>query len=318
MTVRGFKTAMVLAAGLGQRMQPLTSVLPKPALPMPDGPVVASALRLAASAGATRIVVNVSHLAEHMAEAVSEVSIGGVEIALSFEAELMGSAGGLAVARDRGLLGNEDPVLVINGDGALGLDLEGFAENHFARGDLVTLALLPHLDPERWSRVVLDIDERVTDIHPPGQPDPAEVPFLYPGVMAVHREALDALPATPGEIPVNLWGPAQKERRLGGVVMAGHWREVGTPADYLEVVLLRLAGTTWIDASARVSSGASIRSSFVGRGTVVSDRAVIEESVVAEGALVGNGARITRSVLLGAVEIAPKENVVGEIRATPP
>jgi len=316
MTACVFKTAMVLAAGLGQRMRPLTSVLPKPALPMPDGPVVASALRLAASAGVSRIVVNVSHLAEQMAEAVSEVAIGGVEIALSFEDELMGTAGGLAVARDRGLLGSEDSVLVINGDGALGLDLDGFAESHLARSDLVTLALLPHLDPERWSRVVLDVDERVTKIHPPGRPEPLEVPFLYPGVMAVHREALDALPATPGEIPNALWGPAQKEQRLGGLVVAGHWREVGSPTDYLEVMLLRLAGTTWIHPSADVSAGASIRNSFVGHGTVVSDRAVIEESVVAEGVSVGEGARVTRSVLLGTVEVFPSENVVEDIRAT--
>jgi NDP-sugar pyrophosphorylase family protein len=282
MTVRAFETAMILGAGLGQRMRPLTSVLPKPALPMPDGPVVASALRLAASAGATRIVVNVSHLADKMAEAVSEVTIGGVEIALSCEDELMGTAGGLAVARDRGLLGNEGSVLVINGDGALGLNLKGFAEHHLAHSELVTLALLPHLDPERWSRVVLDVDERVK----------------------------------PGEIPVALWQPAQRERRLGGLVVAGHWREVGSPTDYLEVMLLRLAGTTWIHPSASVAAGASIRNSFIGRGAVVSDRAVIEESVVAEGVCIGEGARLTRSVLFGAVEIAPDQNVVKEIRAT--
>ena len=316
MTARVFKTAMILAAGLGERMRPLTSVLPKPALPMPDGPVVASALRLAASAGATRVVVNVSHLAEQMAKAISDVTIDGVEIALSFEDELMGTAGGLAVARDRGLLGSEDSVLVINGDGALGLDLEGFADQHLARGDLVTLALLPHLDPERWSRVVLDVDERVIEIHPRGRPDPLEVPFLYPGVMAVHRDALDALPATPGAIPVALWSPAQKERRLGGLVVAGHWREVGTPTDYLEVMLLRLAGTTWIHPSAKISAGASIGNSFVGRSAIVSDRAVIADSVVAETAVVGKGAFVTRSVLLGAVEIAANENVVGEFRAT--
>lgn len=307
---------MILAAGRGQRMRPLTSVLPKPALPMTDGPVVASAMRLAASAGATRIVVNVSHLAKQMAEAVSEVTIDGVEIVLSFEDELMGTAGGLAMARDRGLLGNANPVLVINGDGALGLNLEGFAEHHLARGNLVTLALLPHLDPGRWSRVVLDVDERVTEIHPPGRPGPFEVPFLYPGVMAVHRNALDALPATPGEIPLALWNPAQKQRKLGGLVVAGHWREIGTPTDYLEVMLLRLSGTTWIHPSARISAGASIRDSFVGRNAIVSDRAVIAESVVAEDALIGKGALVTRSVLLGAVEVGANENVVGEFRAT--
>jgi mannose-1-phosphate guanylyltransferase len=316
MTARGFKTAMVLAAGLGQRMQPLSSVLPKPALPMPDGPVVASALRLAASAGATRIVVNVFHLAEKMAEAVSEVSIDGVEIALSVETELMGTAGGLAMARDRGLLGSMGPVLVVNGDGALGLDLDGFADRHHGRGDLVTLALLPHLDPDRWSRVVLDVEERVTVIYPPGQPEPLEVPFLYPGVMAVHRDALDDLPATPGEIPIHLWSPAQREQRLGGMVVAGHWREIGSPTDYLEVMLLRLAGSTWIHPSARVPTGCSIQNSFVGRGTVVSERAVIEDSVVAEGARIGKGARVTRSVLLGSIKVAANEHVFGETRAS--
>jgi len=306
---------MILAAGLGKRMRPLTSVLPKPALPMTDGPVVASALKLAASMGATRIVVNISHLAEQMAEAVSEVVIGGVEIAISFEDELMGTAGGLALARDRGLLGNENSVLVINGDGALGLNLQGFAEHHLTRGNLVTLALLPHLDPERWSRVVLDVDDRVTEVHPPGRVGPTEVPFLYPGVMAVHRNALNALPVTPGEIPLALWNPAQEERRLGGLVVAGHWREIGTPKDYLEVMLLRLAGTNWIHPSAKISASASIRNSFIGRGTTISDQAVVAESVVVENALVGEGALVTRSVLLGAVEVAANENVAGEFRA---
>ena len=306
---------MILAAGLGKRMRPLTSVLPKPALPMTDGPVVASALRLAASMGASRIVVNISHLAEQMAEAVSEVVIGGVEIAISFEDELMGTAGGLALARDRGLLGNENSVLVINGDGALGLNLQGFAEHHLTRGNLVTLALLPHLDPERWSRVVLDVDDRVNEVHPPGRVGPTEVPFLYPGVMAVHRNALNALPVTPGEIPLALWNPAQEERRLGGLVVAGHWREIGTPTDYLEVMLLRLAGTTWIHPSAKISPSASIRNSFIGRSATISDRAVVADSVVVENALVGEGALVTRSVLLGAVEVAANENVAGEFRA---
>ena len=163
MTERPFRTAMVLAAGRGERMQPLTTALPKPALPLPGGPVVASAIRLAAEAGATRIVVNVYHLAERMAAAVASIGIEGIEIDLSYEQELMGTAGGLALARDRGLLGDEGAVLVINGDGVLGLELQNLAERHRSGNDLVTLALLPHLDPARWSRVTLDPDvwERV-------------------------------------------------------------------------------------------------------------------------------------------------------------
>jgi mannose-1-phosphate guanylyltransferase len=318
MTETTIKTAMVLAAGRGERMLPLSEVLPKPALPLPDGPVVASALRLAATAGATRIVVNASHFAERMADAVKTVAIDGAEIVLSFEDQLMGTAGGLALARDRGLLGDNGPVLVINGDGVLGLDLQSLWENFRANDNLVTLALLPHLDPERWSRVVVDTTGKVRGFRPPGLPEAAEVPFLYPGVMAVHRDAIDALPLAPGEIPSALWEPARSLRRLGGVVVAGHWREIGTPADYLEVMSARLAGTTVIDSSADVGPAASVTRSFVGRGAVISDGAVVEASVVAEGATVRGGARVESSVLLGEVEVAQNSAVVGEILAQAP
>jgi NDP-sugar pyrophosphorylase family protein len=313
----GFEIAMVLAAGRGERMRPLTSVLPKPALPTPDGPVVASALRAAASSGVGRVVVNVCHLAERMADAVAEVVIDGVEIVLSFEDELMGSAGGLALARDRGLLGEMGSVLVLNGDCALGLDLAEFAEHHFASDNLVTLALLPHLDPSRWSRVVLDAGGLVTEIYPPGSPDPLEVPLLYPGVMAVRRQALDALPTSRGEIPPLLWGPARSHMKLGGFVVAGRWREIGTPTDYLEVMLNRLAGTVVIDPTATVASGAACENSFVGRGAIVSDGAVIKDSVVAEGAVIGERATVTGSVLLGAVKIGADQALTDALRAGP-
>lgn len=311
----GFETAMVLAAGRGERMRPLTSVLPKPALPLPDGPVVASGLRLAAASGVRRAVVNTCHLAKRMAEALSSVMIDGLETVLSHESELMGTGGGLALARDRGLLGDSGSVLVVNGDCVVGLDLQRLAARHMAGNDLVTLALLPHLDPQRWSRVVLDTDGLVAAIHPPGPPDQIGVPLLYPGIMVVAREALDALPAIPAEIPEILWKRARSEGRLGGVVVTGYWREVGTPADYLEVMLGRLAGTSVIDPTATVGAGTTIENSYIGREAVVSDRAGVADTIIAEGATVGKGATVERSILIGAVEISPDEHVTDQILA---
>jgi NDP-sugar pyrophosphorylase family protein len=316
MTGPQLETAMVLAAGRGERMRPLSSVLPKPALPLPDGPVVASALRLAAATGVVRVVVNAWHLAGRLADAVAEVAIDGVEIVLSCENQLMGTAGGLALARDRGFLGESGSVLVMNGDCALGLDLNGVVEHHLASDNLVTLALLPHLDPTRWSRVLLDAGGLVTTINPPGQPDPLEVPLLYPGVMVVHRDALEDLPAAPGEIPTTLWNLAQSEERLGGLVVAGHWREIGNPTDYLEVMLDRLAGTEIVEPSAEIGLQASIVNSYVGRDAVIGEGTAIEDSIVAEGAVIGEKATVERSVLLGAVNIAPGEAVTDVVRAT--
>ena len=315
MTVGSFSTAMVLAAGRGLRMRPLSDVLPKPALPLPDGPVVASALKLTAAAGATRVVVNSNHLGERMMEAVASVAIPGVEIVVSHEDDLMGTAGGLALARERGLLGDRGPVLVVNGDGVIGLDLARLAEHHRESGDLVTLALLPHLDPERWSRITLDVDGYVEAILPPGLPGELEVPYLYPGAMAVDRIALDALAVTPSEVPDALWEPARAAHRFGGTVVSGHWREVGTPTDYLEAMQARLRGSSFIDRSAKIASTAHVRSSFIGRGSVVADGAMIESSIVAEGAVVESGARVDGSVLFGPVEVAANQEVVGKIVA---
>ena len=308
---------MVLAAGRGERMRPLSDVLPKPALPLPDGPVVSSALRVAAAAGACRVTVNLWHLAEPMERALRRLELPGVTIATSREETLMGTAGGLALARDRGLLGRDGPVLVINGDCLLSLELEALLERCATGDDLVTLALMPHPDPDRWSRVVLGEAGTVTAMLPPGEPAPGEAPFLYPGVMVVSREALDALPVQPLATPEALWEPARAAGRLGGVVVRGRWREVGTPAGYLEAALDRLGGHSAVDPTASIDPAATVRSTFVGARAGVAAGAVVEESVLACGAAVGAGARVVRSVVLGPVAIAEGEVVVDQFRVAP-
>ncbi|MEE4272248.1 MAG: sugar phosphate nucleotidyltransferase, partial [Thermoanaerobaculales bacterium] len=231
--------AMVLAAGRGERMRPLSAVLPKPALPLLEQPVIASAINLAAAADCRRIVVNAWHLTKLLERSLEEIDTS-TPVAVSREPELMGTAGGLALARERGLLGDDGPVLVINGDGLLNLDLKPLFERMANSGDLISLALLPHLDPKRWSRIVLEADQSVAKIIAAGDPKPGEVTFLYPGVMLVSRQTLDSIDLRPGGVPEQLWGPALAARKLGGVPVSGHWREIGTPSAYLEAVMGRL------------------------------------------------------------------------------
>lgn len=307
--------AMVLAAGRGERMLPLSRVLPKPALPVVDRPLVAWALRQAAAAGAESITVNTWHRARAMERSVAGVDLAGSRVGISGESELMGTAGGLALARDRGLLAGSGPVLVLNGDCILDLDLEPLLERHCRAGDLVTLALLPHPDPLRWARLRVDEAGRVTHILPRGESAEGEMPLLFPGVMMVSREALDRLPSGPGETPAALWGPAREAGRLGGVVVSGHWREVGTPAAYLEAVLDRLAGSPRLEAGAEVNPRASVGAALIGHGVVVEADAVVDESVVTGGARVRRGARVVRSVLLGDVEATEDEIVIDQMRA---
>jgi mannose-1-phosphate guanylyltransferase len=297
-------------------MRPLSDVLPKPALPLPEGPVIGWPLRLAANS-AQRIVINTWHLAHRMEATIRTLEVSEPELVFSREDELMGTAGGLALARDRGLLESRGPVLVVNGDVALNLSLQPLFARHAASDDLVTMALLPHLDPTRWARVALDSNGLVTSIRPPGRPLPDEVPLLYPGVMVVSRAALDAVPSVHGGVGETLWDTARKVNRLGGVVVSGHWREVGTPGDYLNAVVQQLRGGRRVPAAAHVAPSAALGSVLVGEDCDIGAEAVVGDSVVAEGAVVGRGARVLRSVLMGAVEVKPGEVVVDEFRAMP-
>ena len=312
-----FEVAMVLAAGRGVRMRPLSNVLPKPALPLPLGPVVASALRQAATAGCRRVVVNVWHLADAMQEAARQAVPPGVELVLSVEDELMDTAGGLALAWARGLLEGHGPVLVINGDGLLDLDLTELAARHFEARDLATLGLLPHPDPRRWSRVRLHHEGTVERILPPGEPEPEERPLLYPGVMLVDRSALARLAVEPSSVPDRLWRPAMAVGRLGGVRIAGRWSEVGTPGDYLAAVLAQLHGDTAVELGARVAAEARLEQAFVDGRSVVESGTVVRRSVVAGGAVIGAGARVEDSVLLGDVTARPGELVSAALRVGP-
>jgi NDP-sugar pyrophosphorylase family protein len=315
MTVAPPRVAMVLAAGRGLRMRPLSDAMPKPALPLPGGPVVASATRLAAASGAQRIVVNCWHLADHMRRALGEVALPDIHLELSPERELMGTAGGLALARDRGLLDDRGPVLVINGDGILDATLQPMLDRHAFGKDLVTLGLLPHPDPSRWSRVCLGPGGLVTGILAPGIPQPGERPFVYPGAMVVSRPALDAIPVTPCETPDRIWWPALAEGRLGGSMVTGSWREIGTPEDYLSAVLHLLGGRKVVDPTAEVAPSARLHAAYAGRHSRIHENTEITDSVVTEGAIVREGARVVRSVLLGAVEAPVGEIIIEEIRA---
>jgi mannose-1-phosphate guanylyltransferase len=305
---------MILAAGRGQRMRPLSDVIPKPALPLKEGPVVSWPLRLAAAA-CRRVVVNTWHLAEQMEAAVHACS-SSAEVLISREPQLMGTAGGLALARRRRLL-DDGPVLVINGDSLFHLDLGPLCERHLGSDDLITLALLPHLDPRAWSRVLLDSNGRVAQILPPGDPEPGEAPFLYPGVMLVGAEALAEVPVAPADTWDRLWQPAMAQNRLGGAVVGGYWREVGNPGAYLDTVIAQLDDQPQIAADATVAGNAAIGTALIGPGASIEARSVVAESVVSHGAVVHQGARVIRSVLLGAARAEPDEVVVGTFRAIP-
>ena len=220
-------TAMLMAAGLGKRMRPLTATMPKPMVRVAGKPLIDRALDRLEDAGIEKAVVNVHYLAESI-----EAHIGPRESpAITFSderEELLETGGGMVKARAAGLL--PDPFFACNADS---IWLDG-PRNAFAD-------LSAAWDPERMDALLLVVThararnfDGTGDFYMDGagrlsrkRPDRI-APFIYTGIQLVSHRLLREAPQ--GKFSTNiLWDRAINEDRLFGVAFTGMWYEVGTP-----------------------------------------------------------------------------------------
>ncbi len=151
----GDLAGMVLCAGLGTRLRPLTAQVPKPAVPVCGVPLVRWSLALLAGAGVRRAVVNVHHLPEAMAAAAAEAAAAlGLALTLSREPVIAGTGGALREAR--AALDGASEILLVNGDVLFDLDLGAALAAHRASGALATMVLLPMPAGARYAAVEVD------------------------------------------------------------------------------------------------------------------------------------------------------------------
>jgi mannose-1-phosphate guanylyltransferase len=309
MTVAG----MVLCAGLGTRLRPLTERVPKPAVPVCGVPLVRWSLGLLAGAGIRRAVVNVHHLPEAMAAAAREAAASlGLDLAVSPEPVIAGTGGALREARP--LLGRADAVVVLNGDVLFDVDLPAAVAAHLASGALATMALLPMPAAARWAAVEVDPGGRVRRIAgrfgPGGE---GLTPWHFPGVHVVSPELVAGIPAAPFELDVNrdVYPPLMARGLVRGLAVEGYWNDLGTPARYLAANLDAAAGRVplgrfgGLRPPPRLSPGA-----IVEPGAEVG-----AEAVLGEGCVVPAGARVDRAVLWPGTRLAPGEAVVDAVAA---
>lgn len=226
-------TAMIMAAGLGKRMRPLTATRPKPLVPVAGKPLIDHVFDRLRSAGIGRAVVNVHYLADAL-EAHLRARVKDIEVVVSDErAQLLETGGGLVKARS--LLG-DDPVVVINAD-SFWLDGPTDAIRALAaawddsRMDALLL-LIPYARAHGYrgqGDFHLDAMGRITGRRRRGR----VAPFVYIGVQMIHPRLIADAPE--GAFSTNLfWDRALAAGRLWGLVHQGLWFEIGQPASIPE------------------------------------------------------------------------------------
>ena len=221
-------TAMIMAAGIGKRMRPLTATRPKPLVEVAGKALIDHVLDRLRAAGVRRVIVNVHYLADSL-EAHLMMNANGLEIVISNERDaLLETGGGLVKARD--LIG-DDPLLVVNSDN---LWLDGPVDaikllaSRWDGAAMDTLLLLVPLarahNNEGAGDFHLAADGRITSRRKPGR----VAPFTYTGVQIIHPRLIADWPE--GAFSTNLfWDRAIAAGRAYGQVHQGLWFDVGTP-----------------------------------------------------------------------------------------
>jgi NDP-sugar pyrophosphorylase family protein len=280
----------------------LTLVRAKPAIPVAGEPIIRRIIRWLVANAVTQVTLNLHYLPETVAGVVGDGSDFGAIIRYSWEQPtILGSAGGARQALD--IIG-ADSFFLINGDTLTDLDLGDLAESHVASGALVTLALVPNVDPLRYGGVKLAPDGRVVGFARRGPA--AAGSFHFIGAQVASRSVFAGLPA--GH-PVNSIGGcydellAREPGSIRGFVTDAHFWDIGTVADYWHT------SSTWSAANAEaVSSSVHIHhSANVERCILWDDVAIgagvlLKECIVTDGVHVPEGTRYQRKILLRATD----------------
>ncbi len=276
--------AMLLGAGYGTRLRPLTGLVPKPLVPVGLRPLLDRHISLLSSLGVTRAALNASHLADQLVAHVASSSPENVEIDVLVEERPLGIGGGLLGARR--LLEREDRFLVLNTDVFHTIDLDSVMRSHDGRGADATLVVRRADAGEPADELTVDGDGVVTGVPGMGMPASgwkfAGIHVLTPGIF----EYLD---------PAGAIFPAYRRLLAHGARVVAHvcedvtWVDVGTPAGYLEANRMTAGSGALVAPSAKVGRGC-----VVGPGTVIG-----------EGARIGAGARLTEAVVWPRTAVPP-------------
>lgn len=185
--------AMILAAGFGTRLQPLTDSIPKALVPVAGRPLIEYGLRFLGSRGITEVVINLHHLGEQIRAALGDGRRYGLRITYSFEEQLLDTGGGIKKVQP---FLDGDTFVVLNCDTIIDLDLEALVAVHRQTRAVATLVLRRDADAARYGVVETDASHRIRRLrgHPPAVEGPL-LPYMFTGLQVLEPRVFAFMPA---------------------------------------------------------------------------------------------------------------------------
>jgi len=303
--------AMVLAAGLGTRLRPLTYEIPKPMVPVLDRPVMAHIVDLCRRQGFDDLVANLHYFPDTIRDYF------GDRLTYNFEEELTGTAGGVRQVAD--FFGG-DPIVVISGDALTDVDLNALVERHRAAGGIATLTVKQVEDTREYGVVIHDDDGRIQGFQE--KPDPAEALSNLGncGIYCFSPEIFDYFPKSEFADWAQDVFPALLEHDVPFHIheTREYWNDVGSLAELRQGTFDALEGRLRLEAS---GSGTDLPDDVDADGPVwIGQDCEIGAGVRLTGPVVigdhcriGDGAALRETIVFPGTEVAPKEILIGAI-----
>lgn len=224
---------MILAAGLGTRLRPLTNTIPKPLLPVGGTPLIIWNLLLLKRHGFQDVVINLHHLGPMIEQALGDGSKFGIRIIYSNEPVILGTGGGIKQAEPHF---SGEPVVVLNADTLVEVDLEALRDFHRTRGAAATLLLREDTDAVRWGLVEVGENHRILRITGRGRMGPpASVQRMFAGVHIFHPRLLQRVQQGVASSIIDPYVAAiERGDTILGYDHHGYWSDIGTVERYAQ------------------------------------------------------------------------------------
>ena len=341
--------AMVLAAGKGTRLFPLTGEIPKPMAPVVDTPIISHIFGLLARHGVSEAYANVHYLADALLAAYGEESrTNGMEVRLVREEKLTGTAGGVkhlagAVRASPG--GLDEPFVVVSGDALTDVDIQGLVAFHKKRGALATIALHRVYDTSEFGVVEVDAEGSILGFQEKPDPEEAISTLANAGVYVFEPGVLEYIPeGTFFDFAHDVFPRLLEEgEKFVGYQGDFYWSDIGTLEAYRQAQYDVLSGkvrvevpgekrgeSLWVGENAQIHPSAALegyvvvgRDAVIGRGvsllgdvTVGTDswirpNATIKRSILLPGASIGDGAYLEDCIVGHGYDVRSGETIRG-------
>ncbi|HEY3830354.1 MAG TPA: NDP-sugar synthase [Solirubrobacteraceae bacterium] len=316
--------AMVLAAGLGTRLRPITYEIPKPMVPVLDRPVMAHILDLLQRHGFEQVIANLHYFPDSIRAYFGE----GGGLSYRYEPELLGTAGGVRGCAE---FFGEESFVVISGDALTDIDLTALAARHHEAGGIATLAVKQVSDTREYGVVLHDRDGRVTGFQEKPEPQEALSSLGNCGIYVFSPAIFDYFP----EGPFADWAqdvfPALLERDVPFYIheVGDYWNDVGSLAELRQGTFDALGGELRLQIAGReVAPGVVLAGAegalpedlqvegpvWIGDDVEIGAGVRLKGPVVlGDGARVGAGAQLRESIVFPGTEIAAGAILIGAI-----